>query len=158
MKSTASNLSISKILPKKKICKFKTKKTLFGFFWTKIWKMYSHIWNQPPQNCLIAKVCKMKQKCLNLGPKMPYLRYSGLDSQKNYFDIWNQYPWICQIRKFVEEKTRFWYKKYYIWVFWSWKFQKLLSYLKSTASNLWISKILLKEIKNLSICNQECLI
>ena len=104
---------------RKKLCKFDTKKTLFGLFWTRIWKIYSHIWNQTPQNYVIGKLCKENQKCLNLGRKMTYLRFSGLGTEKNYFDIWNQYPPMCLIPKFVEKNPKgFWDKKRLIWVFW----------------------------------------
>ena len=55
--------------------KFGTKNALFGFFYPRILKSYGHIWNQHPRICLIAIFCKEEQKCLNLGPKMPYFSF-----------------------------------------------------------------------------------
>ena len=40
-----------------------------------------------------------KWKCLNLGPKMPYLGIFGLEFEKN-IHIWNKRPWICLVAKF----------------------------------------------------------
>ena len=45
---------------------------------TIILKNYCHISNQHPQICKFANFGK-KQKCLNLGPKMPYLGIFGLE-------------------------------------------------------------------------------
>ena len=61
--------------------KFGTKSALFWYFWAKkkkLLKNYCHIWNQHLQNIEIVKFLK-KQKCLNLGSKMPYL---GIFDQK----------------------------------------------------------------------------
>ena len=44
-----------------------------------------------------------KWKCLNLGPKMPYLGIFGLEVLKNYCHIWNQHPWIYLTAKFCEK-------------------------------------------------------
>ena len=44
-----------------------------------------------------------KWKCLNLGPKMPYLGIFGLEVLKNYCQIWNQHPWIYLTAKFCEK-------------------------------------------------------
>ena len=38
--------------------KFRTKNTLFGYFWDRISKAYCHIWNQYPRIYLIAKFGK----------------------------------------------------------------------------------------------------
>ena len=37
-------------------------------------------------------------------PKMPYLRFCGLESEINCFHIWNQYPQIFSIKKFCGKK------------------------------------------------------
>ena len=48
-----------------------------------------------------------KWKCLNLGPKMPYLGIFGLELEdKQYCHIWNQHHRICLFAKF-REKTKF---------------------------------------------------
>ena len=52
--------------------KFGTKNALVGYFGVKIFKSYCHVWNQYLRISVIPKSVK-KQKCLNLGPKMPYL-------------------------------------------------------------------------------------
>ena len=44
-----------------------------------------------------------KLKCLDLGPKMPYLDILGIKSSKNYCRIWNQHPRIRQTAKFCEK-------------------------------------------------------
>ena len=46
---------IAKSRKKTKMSKFGTKNALFGYFWTRILKNYSHIWNQHPRLCLISK-------------------------------------------------------------------------------------------------------
>ena len=69
-----------------KMPKFGNKNALFGYFWARIWKNYYHIWNQHPRICLSTKFCKKpQQKCLNLGPKMPYLGTFGLAFEKAIF-------------------------------------------------------------------------
>ena len=57
---------------------FGTKNALFEYFWARILKNFCHILNQHAQICLIANFLK-KQKCLNLGPKMPYFGIFGLE-------------------------------------------------------------------------------
>ena len=78
LKLTPSNKFGAKI----KILKFSTKNAWCGYFWARILKNYCHIWNQHPRICLIAKFHE-KWKCLNLGPKMPYLGIFGLEFEKN---------------------------------------------------------------------------
>ena len=41
-----------------------------------------------------------KRKCLNLGPKMPYLDIFGLNFKKTR----NKHPLICQTAKFSEKE------------------------------------------------------
>ena len=38
-----------------KILKFGTQNALFGYFWARILRNYSHIWNQHPRICLTGK-------------------------------------------------------------------------------------------------------
>ena len=40
-----------------------------------------------PSNLSNGKISQKNQKCLNLGPKMPYLGIFGLESEKNYCHI-----------------------------------------------------------------------
>ena len=65
----------AKFRGKTKTPKFAIKNALFGYFSARISKNYCHIWNQLPQ------IFSEKQKCLNVGSKMPYL---GIVDQK-YF-------------------------------------------------------------------------
>ena len=67
--------------------KIGTKSALFGYFWARTLKRYCHIWNQHLQISLIAKFYEEK-KCLNLGPKMPYLGI--FDTQVPYLGIFGQ--------------------------------------------------------------------
>ena len=97
--STLEFSLLESFVQKKKSIKFGTKNARSLYFGAGIWKYYCHIWNQHPQTFLIAKFRQKKQKCLNSGPKMPYLGVFGLDFSKNYFHIWNQYPWTCLIAK-----------------------------------------------------------
>ena len=67
--------------------KIGTKSALFGYFWARTLKHYCHIWNQHLQIGLIAKFYEEK-KCLNLGPKMPYLGI--FDTQVPYLGVSGQ--------------------------------------------------------------------
>ena len=51
LKSAPSNLSHCKILQKSKNSNFRTKNALFGYFWARVFKNHSHVWNQHPQMC-----------------------------------------------------------------------------------------------------------
>ena len=55
LKSAPSDLPNRKILQKTKMAKFGTQNTLWGYFWTGVWKQYCHIFNQHPLICLVAK-------------------------------------------------------------------------------------------------------
>ena len=98
-----------------KMSKFGTKSALFGYFWARILKNYCHIWNQHLRISVIAKNFMQKQKCLNLGPKMPYLGIFdqkcliwvvlGKNFKKDYCHVWNQHLQICLFAKF-HEKTK----------------------------------------------------
>ena len=50
--------------------KFGTKSALFGYFWARIRKKLLPYLKSAPSN---LSNCKILQKCLNLGPKRPYL-------------------------------------------------------------------------------------
>ena len=95
-----------------------------------------------------------KQKCRNLGPKLPYLGIFWARILENYCHIWNQDLRICLIGKSGEETKilkfgakntlfgYFWPKMPYLNIFGlELKNKKLLSYLKSAPSNLPICKI-----------------
>ena len=56
-----------------------TKNALLGYFWTRVFKNYCHIWNKQPQTCTIAIFRKKKQNCINFGPKIPYLVIFGVE-------------------------------------------------------------------------------
>ena len=81
LRSAPLNLSNWKILFKK-MSKFGTKNTLFGYFWARSLKSYCPISNQHLQIYLITKKTPAKQKCVNLGPKIPYLGIFGLEFKK----------------------------------------------------------------------------
>ena len=48
--------------------KFGTKSPLFGYLWARILRNYSHIWNQDPQICQIARY-REKIKMAKFGTK-----------------------------------------------------------------------------------------
>ena len=57
---------------------FFAKNALFGYFLARVLKNYCHVCNQHLPIWLTAKFCE-EQKCLNLGPKMPYLGFFDQD-------------------------------------------------------------------------------
>ena len=61
--------------------KFGSKNALFGYFWTRIWKHYCHIWNVHTRICLGEKFRK-KTRMPKFGTKMPYLGTFGLEFEK----------------------------------------------------------------------------
>ena len=69
-------------MQKYKILTFRTKNALVGGIFRLEFKKASHICNQCPQISLSAKFVA-KQKCLNLGPKMPDLDILGLEVENN---------------------------------------------------------------------------
>ena len=80
LKSAPSNLSISKILRKKKCLnwrKFGNKSALFDYFCARLLKNYSRISNQHPQIYLFPKFPEKKMS--KLGTKVPYLAIFGLE-------------------------------------------------------------------------------
>ena len=109
-----------------KMPKFGTKNVLFGYFWARILKNYSHIWNQHSRTCyificyyllfiffqysqicyylelLIAKICK-KAKMPIFGTKNALFGYFLAGIWKRYCHIWNPHPQICLIAKFCEK-------------------------------------------------------
>ena len=92
LKSAPWILYNCKIWRKRKISKFGTKNTLFGYFWPKLTYLgifgkqfqiyYCHIWNQHTQIYLIPKFCE-KTKIPKFGTKMPDLGNLGLGFEKN---------------------------------------------------------------------------
>ena len=79
-----------------KMTKFGTKNALFGYFWTRIWKQFCHIWKLHPRICLIAKF-RGKTKMPKFGIKNALFEYFWARIFKNYCHIWNQHPKICLI-------------------------------------------------------------
>ena len=73
--STLKFVYLQNFTKKQKKPNFGTKKAWFMYFLAGIWKQYCHIWNQHAQLFLTAKF--REKKCLNLGPKMPYLVIFG---------------------------------------------------------------------------------
>ena len=92
----------------------------FGIFGLEFEKNYCHIWNQHPQNCLIANFAK-KQKCLNLGRKMWDSGIFVLEFEKKYYHICNQHPQIGLIAKYHEimKMSKFGAKKPLFGYFWA---------------------------------------
>ena len=135
-----------------KVSRSGSKNLLFGYFGGTIFKNYCHIWNQKPRICLFETFYKNTQKCVNLGPKIPYLRFSRLECKKNYFRISNQYPRIFLIKKFCEKMKKYLFlgQKILLSVYIGARnFRKLMSYCKSAHSNLSNSKTLQKNQKYL---------
>ena len=69
---------IAKFCEETKIHKFGTKSAIFRYFWPKMLYLgifgqyYCQIWNQRPKDAYLQILTK-KQKCINLGPKIPCL-------------------------------------------------------------------------------------
>ena len=122
--------------------KFQTKSTLLGHFWARLLKNYFRIWNQHPRICLFAKFCR-KLKSTKFRSESDLFGSFFARFYRNYCHIWNQHPQICIFAKFREKikMRKFGIKKCLIWVFFNWNFKKVLSYLKSTPSNLYICKV-----------------
>ena len=82
-KSSASNLSNCKILPKKqKLSKFGTKNALFWHFWATVLKKLLSYLKSAPSNLWNCKILGKNRNCLNLGWKMPYLGVFQLEFKK----------------------------------------------------------------------------
>ena len=109
LKSASSNLSCCKDWSKNKTLKFGTKNASFGYFWTRSWKWYGHIWNQHPQVCLNAKFSE-ETKTPKFGIKNALFWCFGATISQ-YCHIWNQLCRFCIIAKFCRK----W--KCLIWVF-----------------------------------------
>ena len=58
--------------------KFKVTNAGFGYFWVRIKKKILPCFKSAPSNLSNCKILQKKQKCLNLGPKVPYLGIFGL--------------------------------------------------------------------------------
>ena len=83
--------------------KFGIKNALFGYFWGRISKNYSLIWNRNPQICLIAKNYK-ETKMSKFGTKNHWFEYFLTGVWKQYCQIWNQYPQVCLIPNFAKKE------------------------------------------------------
>ena len=57
----------------KKMPKFGTKNAFFGYFWAGILKKLLSYLKSASSHLSICKIPRKKQKCLNLGPKVPDL-------------------------------------------------------------------------------------
>ena len=90
-------------------------------------------------NLLTCKVLSKNKKTSNLGSKIPYLGIFGLQFNKNCY-----HPRISENIKFHPKQKYITGTKNAL--FWSlgWNFEKLLSYLYSTPSNLSNGKVLYK--------------
>ena len=87
-------------------CKACGKNFVHGYFWARITKNYSHIWNQNPRICIIAKFYK-DSKMSWFGSKNALFRYFEARTWKIYCHVWNQHPRICLIAKSCKKKKKF---------------------------------------------------
>ena len=78
--------SLSIFFERMKILKFRTKSTLFGYFWAGILKNCCHIWNQRPWMYLDAKLFD-RIKMPRFGTKNALFRYFGARILKSYCHI-----------------------------------------------------------------------
>ena len=96
-----------------------------------------------PSNLSNCKISRKKQNCLNLGPKMFYLGIFGLKFQKTSVIFEISTLEFVKLRNLVKKwKFLIWNEKCFIWIFLAWNLKTILSYLKSTLSNLYNCKIL----------------
>ena len=118
------------------------------YFWTGSWKLFSHIWNQYRQICLIVKFHE-KATTPKLGIKNALFGYFCARISNTFSHIWNQPRQICvigefcrkiKILNFVTENDLFGYSCTNI-------LKKPLSYTKSATSNLSHCKVLYKKSK-----------
>ena len=72
---------------------------------------------------------------------MPYFGIFGQELKKNYCHILNQHLRICLTAKILEKNVKTGDQKCLIWVFLGWNLKAILSYFKSTLSNLFSCKI-----------------
>ena len=125
-----------------KVSKFGNKKAYFSLFVLKFWKICCHIWNQHPQICQIGKTCE-KLKFTQFGTKNGLFGYFWARISKHYCHIWNQHPQTCLIAK-LPKLPKFGPKNTLFWYFSARILKKLLSYFKSSSSNLSNCKIFQK--------------
>ena len=102
---------IEKVCEETKMPKSGTKNALLGYFWQKMrylgifvqdfWKSYSHIWNQHPPICLIAKVWKKEMP--NFGTKNTSFGCFGARILKKLFSYLKAGPTKCLFAKFHEK-------------------------------------------------------
>ena len=142
--STPKFVLLQNFCEETKALKFGTKNTLFGYFWGRIWKNHSHIWNQHPRICLIAKFC-VETKMPKFGTKNAWFGYFWAGFWKRYCQIWNQQRIssleFTYLQNFARKQKCLNWLKCLIWLFLGYDFKKLLPYLTSTPSNLSTWKI-----------------
>ena len=80
-----------------------TKNAWFAYFLAGIWEYYSHISNQRPQICLLAKF-GAKIKLLKSWTKNTLFWYLWTRVWKKYCHIWNQHPQICLNANFAKKQ------------------------------------------------------
>ena len=68
-----------------KMPKFGTKSALFGYFWARILKKTIVIFEISAFELVRLQTFMKKQKCLNFGPKMPYLGFLEQKCLFGYF-------------------------------------------------------------------------
>ena len=133
LKSALSSFLYCIILLEKKLPKFGTKNALIVYFW--IFKKL--LWHSKFSTVKFdyLQFFAKKQKCPNLGPKMPYLSIFRLDFKKTIV--------IFEISALKLVSLQY--------------FKKLLSQLKSAPSNLWNCEISSKN-KIAKICDHKWLL
>ena len=93
----------AKFSAKSKILKHGTKNVLFRCFTQQFWKTIV-IFEITALEFALLQSLLQKKKSLNLEPKMPDLRYFGLELRyfglEYYFHFWNQFTRICLDAKF----------------------------------------------------------
>ena len=77
-----------------------------GILGEELFKKLSHIWNQHPAICQVAKFCE--KKLSNLGAKndLWLKKVFVIEFQKKYCHIWNEHLQICLISKFCKKKQK----------------------------------------------------
>ena len=125
------NCLIAKYRAKVRILKFGTKKALLKYFGQQFWKTIV-IFEISTLEFALLQSFVQKIKILKFGKKF------GTGTWKYCCHIWNQRPQICLAAKFGAKVKilKFGTKNTWFWVFLDWKLKIILSYLKSTPSDL----------------------
>ena len=93
-------------MQKQKCLNLGQKMLYLGIFGLEFLKNYSHISNQRPWICLIAKYREI-MKMPKFGTKSALFGYFWARILKNYCHIWNQHPQICLIAKYGKKKQKY---------------------------------------------------